>query len=202
MEWKCVTTTQYVGDHEEDARLRPKSKLSEVEIVRSRNWPKSKVFAMFLLFLLFLVFFSFFSLSFFSRSFSFSSSSSFSVCPVSVFVPRNICPKPFFSEKRMSVTQNSSQKHYACLASPSTSCTEGTRPPAPGSSHLDVPATKLRTLSLRNKTTVFFFLRRPDVLPTQIWRPSPPHALKGYRPPTETLPTTWPSNMPTRHSTV
>ena len=59
-----------------------------------------------------------------------------------------------------------------------------------------------------------FFLREKTLLkhtqPTQIWRPSPPHALKGYRPPsqglavapTETLPTTWPSNMPTRHSTV
>ena len=33
----------------------------------------------------------------------------------------------------MRITQNSSQKHCACLASPSTSCTEGTRPPAPGS---------------------------------------------------------------------
>ena len=93
-----------------DARLRPisilanlisaswpKSKLAEVEIGRSRNWPKSKklaeveqtVFALFLL-SLFLVFSSalpfYFSLLF---SCSYSSLSSFCGCSVSVFVPKN-----------------------------------------------------------------------------------------------------------------
>ena len=41
--------------------------------------------------------------------------------------------KVFFCEERMRITQNSSQKHCACLASLSTSCTERTRPPTPGS---------------------------------------------------------------------
>ena len=35
----------------------------------------------------------------------------------------------------------------------------------------------------RNTTPTHRHTDRPHVLPAQIWRPSPPHALKGYRPP-------------------
>ena len=79
------------------SRMLDFGQLAEVEIGRSRNWPKSveqMVFALFLPFLFFLVFFSFF-FSFFS--FSSSSHSSFSFCSVSVFVTGRFCDSKSWS---------------------------------------------------------------------------------------------------------
>ena len=73
----------------------PKSKLAEVEIDRSRNWPKSNRWCLlfFMFFWFFFVFFFFF-FSFFFFFFLFLLCLRFSVFVTKHFNPKHLCPKP------------------------------------------------------------------------------------------------------------